>query len=54
MGLDKRTSKVYDIDKDGNKILVYDRHKKKEDLIEIKEKTPFDDDIVDADGEMKF
>ena len=54
MGLDKRTSKVYDIDKDGNKILIYDRHKKTPELQPVSSETPFDNDIVDSDGEIKF
>lgn len=54
MGLDKRTSKVYDIDKDGNKILIYDRHKKIPELQPVSNETPFDNDIVDSDGEIKF
>ena len=43
MGLTKRTSKVYDINEYGDKILVYDRHKKIPDLQPVSTETPFDD-----------
>lgn len=54
MGIMLQTSKVYDIDKDGNKTLVYDRHKKDdEDVLIPVETTPFDD-LFDEDGRVKF
>lgn len=54
MGLLKRTNKVYDIDGYGNKVLVFDRHKTKIELLPVDEETPFDKDIVGNDGELKF
>jgi len=54
MGLNKRTSKVYEIGTDGSKVLIYDRHKKIPELQPVSSETPFDNDIVDSDGEIKF
>lgn len=54
LGLDKRTSRVYEYDKHGNKILIFDRHRKQKELTPIETKTPFDEDIIDSDGEIKF
>ena len=53
MGLTKRTSKVYDINEYGDKILVYDRHKKIPDLQPVSTKTPFDDGF-DSMGNLQF
>lgn len=50
-GLTKMTSKVYEFDSYGNKILVYDRHKKIPELQEI-DKSPFDE--IDNNGNLKF
>ena len=54
MGLTKQTSKVYDKDTYGNKVLIFDRHKKQLELEKIDLPTPFDNDITNADGELKF
>jgi len=51
MGLTKRTSKVYEFDSYGNKLLIYDRHNKAPDgLTPIEDK----DNPFDENGNLKF
>ena len=50
MGLTKRTSKVYDIDKQGNRKVVYDRHRTIYDLEPVSD----DEKICDEDGNLLF